>query len=108
MTVVPPDPDHSERFANGALENIQRLKEQATHARGWSGWVWWIAVPTIGIWGVRWLLSPPSDTPRIDPDIERQITQQMARWRRSGFNDPRRKELERRIRDYMTGRTTKF
>ena len=106
--IVPPDPDHSERAARGALENIQRLKEQATHPSGRVSWVWWIGVPAIGLWGLKKLFAPSSRQPATDPDVERRIADQMARWRRPGFKDPRRKEIERRMRDCMSGRTAKF
>jgi hypothetical protein len=66
--------------------------------------VWWIAVPTIIWWTVKKLLGTSSKPPVTDPDVERQI----ARYRRSGFKDPRQKEIERRMRDYMAGHSAKF
>jgi hypothetical protein len=96
--------------AEGALENIQRLKERAAapapEPHGFPGslaWVWWIVVPAIIWWIIRKLFGRMS-APPTDPDVERQI----ARYRRAGFNDPRQKEIERRMRDYMAGRTDKF
>ena len=97
--------------AEGALENIQRLKEQAAASaperHGFFpplAWVWWIAVPAIIWWTIKKLFGRPSAPSSTDPDVEKQI----ARYRRSGFKDPRPKEIERRMRDYMAGRTTKF
>jgi len=97
--------------AEGAMENIQRLKEQAAASapepHGFLGslaWVWWIAVPAIIWWAIRKLFGAPREPPMTDPDVERQI----ARYRRSGFKDPRQKEIERRTRDFMSGRTAKF
>ena len=98
--------------AEGALENIQRLKEQAAASAPAArhgflrslAWVWWIAVPAIIWWTIKKLFGRPSAPSSTDPDVEKQI----ARYRRSGFKDPRPKEIERRMRDYMAGRTTKF
>jgi hypothetical protein len=105
--------------AEGALENIQRLKEQAAAAASappphgfiaslakryrthW--WAWWIGVPAIIWWVVKKLLGTPRQ-PLSDPDVKQQI----ARFHRPGFKDPREKEIERRMRDYLAGRTTKF
>jgi hypothetical protein len=42
------------------------------------------------------------------PDIERQITHQMAHWRRPGFHDPREREIEGRMRNYLSARTSRF
>ena len=106
--IVPPDPDHSERTAKGALENIQRLKEQAAHSGEGMSWVWWFGVPAVGVWGIRKLLKPSNEPSPTDPELERQIAREMARWRRPGFDDPRQGEIERRTRDYMSGRTTRF
>jgi len=50
------------------------------------------------------VFGTPREPPITDPDVERQI----ASYRRPGFKDPRQKEIERRMRDYMAGRTTKF
>jgi hypothetical protein len=36
------------------------------------------------------------------------LVQSVAQWRRSGFKDPRQKEIERRTRNFMAGFTTKF
>jgi hypothetical protein len=43
-----------------------------------------------------------------EPHIDASVDQQIACYRRPGFKDPRQKEIERRMRDYFTGRTTKF
>jgi hypothetical protein len=59
--------------------------------------VWWIAVPAIK------KLVGTSNEPPTEAYVE-----QIARYRRAGFKDPRQKEIERRMRDYLTGRTTKF
>jgi hypothetical protein len=39
---------------------------------------------------------------------ETDVVQSVAQWRRSGFKDPRQKEIERRTRNFMSGRTAKF
>ena len=39
---------------------------------------------------------------------ETDVGQSVAQWRRPGFKDPRQKEIERRTRDFMSGRTAKF
>ena len=92
--------------AEGALENIRRLKEQAAAAvsapsNSLPSWVWWIGVPAAIWWTIGRLFGSKTSA---DVDIESQI----ARYRRPGFADPRQKEIERRMRDYMSGRTTKF
>jgi hypothetical protein len=66
-------------------------------------WVWWIGVPTIIWWPIKKLFGTPSVQP-TDASVEQQI----ARYQRSGCKDPRQKEIERRMRDYIAGRTTKF
>ena len=95
--------------AEGALENIQRLKERAAASAlephghlGSLAWVWWIVVPAIIWWIIKKLLGRPSEPP-TDGYIE-----QIARYRRPGFKDPRQKEIERRMRDYLAGRSIKF
>jgi hypothetical protein len=103
--------------AEGALENIQRLKEQAVAAvsapHGFLAslarryhahwWVWWIGVPAIICWSTKKLLRmsnrPPAGASAEDP---------IACYRRPGFKDPRDTEIERRLRDYLAGRTIKF
>jgi hypothetical protein len=102
---VPPN-WHNTGSAEGALENIQRLKEQAAAVAlapptGSSSWVWWIAVPAAVWWTVGKFFG---DKPTADSEIERQI----ARYRRPGFRDPRQHEIERRMRNYLSGHTTKF
>jgi len=97
--------------AESALENIQRLKEQAAAAAsapkhgllGSLAWVWWIGVPAIIWWVGKKLFGTPGE-PLNDANIETQL----ACYRRPGFNDPRQKEIERRMRDYLAGRTAKF
>jgi hypothetical protein len=49
------------------------------------------------------LLGTPRQ-PLSDPDVKQQI----ARFHRPGFKNRREKEIERRMRDYLAGRTTKF
>jgi hypothetical protein len=91
--------------AEGALENIQWLK-QAPEPHGFFAslaWVWWLGMPAI-IWWVVKKLFAASHKPPTDPDVGRQI----SRYRRAGFRDPRQKEIERRMRDYLAGRTGKF
>jgi hypothetical protein len=96
--------------SEGALANIQLLKEQAgvSSARpdgflGSRAWVWWIVVPAIIGWTIKKLFGMPRKS-RTDGYVGNQI----ARYRRPGFQDPRQREIERRMRDYIAGRTTKF
>jgi hypothetical protein len=57
---------------------------------------------------------PPEASRRVVPkgqsDIGREtnVAQSISQWRRPGFKDPRQKEIERRTRDFMSGRTAKF
>ena len=53
-------------------------------------------MPTVIWWTIKKLLRT-SDEPPIDASVEQQI----ACYRRPGFKDPRQKEIERRMRDYL-------
>ena len=60
-------------------------------------------MPAITGWTIKKLFSTSGAAP-----IDASVDQQIARYRRHGFRDPRQKEIERRMRNFIAGRTTKF
>ena len=108
VVMVPHDKTtlYNNRPLPGALENITQLKGHAIGDPTIPHFVWPLATLVIVGWIIKrviWHLAAPSSL--TAPQAAHEPLQGMMRL---AANDPRKAEIARRTRDFMSGRTSKF